>query len=109
MANSTICIGNAPGVCVHMKAKGSSEGASRSMYFRLLVRFLHPCQSLYCRPYRVLIKIHNSSGCMNGHPLIFYDGFIVVCKGGIVEGVFPVALAKEVFVIDTLNGKFVDG
>ena len=46
---------------------------------------------------------------MNGHPLIFYDGFIVVCKGGIVEGVFPVALAKAVFVIDTHNGKFVDG
>ena len=109
MANRTICIGTAPGVSVHMKAKGSSEGASRSIYLSLLVRFPHPCQRLYCRPYRVLFKIHNSSGCMNGHPLIFYDGFIVVCKGGIVEGVFPVALAKAVFVIDTHNGKFVDG
>ena len=38
--------------------------------------------------YRVFFRRHNPSGWINGHPMFFLDGFIVVLKGVILEGFF---------------------
>ena len=37
--------------------------------FRLQLKFSKQCQGLLCSPYRVVFRIQDSSGWLNGHPM----------------------------------------
>ena len=45
---------------------------------------------------------------MNGNPIVFYFGAIIVSQGGISEVIFAVTLEKAAFVINVHAGNLVE-
>ena len=66
---STVYIDGPPGVILPMWAQGSFVEASRTISLRLLVILPNHCRFLRCIPYMVLLRIQDSPGWRNGHPM----------------------------------------